>query len=318
MICNNLIAIFVRFSIVSILYTCLYAGSCKNKTAANHTDCIVNKDEQKAHRTSNGLTTDPKEDEIASERKADRPPIFTLKEITIQAGKEQSILLAVTGDTEGYAIKSFSVKQNSSYHTKKFGIKLFKNQTIPPTGLSIPLTTDSNLKTGAYRLRIKLGQTGKGSKTTEQCVECTIHVIEDEVKNEPQNGSYSDGPPVQVSNNETLLENTSKNHSTQTDTPPAPLSFTEKNIVIQTGNKEPIALQVNGNTEGYIIDSISIKRNINKNKQYIHKPIASSGSINIGTLSFLNSGVHVLKMNISRGEENSDKQSIKCTIDVKP
>lgn len=260
MICNNLITIFVRFSIVSILWTCLYAGSCKNKTAANHTDCIVNKHEQKAHRTSNGLTTNPKQDGATSESKVDTPPGFTLKDITIKAGTEQSILLGVTGDTEGYTIKSVSVRQNRSYYTDKFGVKSLKDQSIPPTGLSITLTTDPNLKTGAYRFRIKIGEIGKGSRTTEQWVECTIHVIEDNVKNEPQNGSCSGGPAVQLSNNETLLKNTSKNHSTQTDTPSTQLSFTQKNIVIQTGNKEPIVLQVNGNTEGHIIDSISIKK----------------------------------------------------------
>lgn len=220
MVCNNLIAIFIRFSIVSILYVCIYAGSCKNKMAANKAELIVEKHKQKTCKPSNGLETDPKktndlaidpkDDGVASESNVETPPIFTLKDITIKAGMEQSILLGVTGQTEGYSIKSVEIEQNGSYHTKKFGVESLKNQPIPATGLSITLTTDPKLKTGAYTFRMKIGKRGKGSKTTEQWVEYMIHVIEDKVKNELENGSCSGLPPVQVSNNERLPKNTSK------------------------------------------------------------------------------------------------------------
>lgn len=201
--------------------------------AANHTDCIVDKHEQKLYRTSNGLKIDPKEDGAASESKVETPPVFTLKDITIKAGTEQSILLGVTGQTEGYSIKSVAVEKNGSYHTKKFGIKLVKNQPISPTGLSITLTTNRNLKKGAYTFRMKIGKIGKGSKTTEQLIESMIHIIEDELKKEPQNGSCNDVPLVQALNNETLRENGSKNeqkYSPKKHTPAAQLNFTLENI----------------------------------------------------------------------------------------
>ncbi|MGI2257170.1 hypothetical protein ACRRVD_01140 [Candidatus Cardinium hertigii] len=171
-------------------------------------------------------------EDSAPTHQVNRPPTFTLKDITtIKAGTTSSMSLESTGHTEGYIIKSVSVKRNGSYYTNKFRVKSIENQPIPATGLSITLTTDPNLKTGAYTLRMKIGKTGKGSKPTEQWVEYMIHVSKDEVKNESEDSSCSDVPPVQVSNNERLPENTAKNkkkHSAKKHTPPTQLSFTPK------------------------------------------------------------------------------------------
>jgi len=317
MMYKNLIALFVRFSMVSILYACLYGGSCKNKMAANHTDFIVDKHEQKTQKTTHELKTDPKEDGGDLYSKVDTPPTFTLQDLTIKAGREQPILLGVTGQTEGYSIKSVSVERNGCYYTEKFGVKSLNKKPIPSTGLPIILAANTKLKTGSYVFRIKIGKIGKGSKTTEQSVECMIHVIEDKVKNEPQNGSCNGAPAVQVSNHEILQENSSKNKEKQSPKKHTPqLNFTPENIVTQTGSKAPIRLQVNGKTEGYIIDSIAIRKNIDKKRQYINQPIPSSGLMTLEDLSYLTPDKYGLEIKVSKRGKNSLPQFLECTIEV--
>lgn len=220
MVGNHLIEVSFRFSLVSLLYACFHAGSCKNQTASKKIDFIVENQEQKTHTTTNLVAIDQKDDIIASASNDERQKnhfikkgddyqygssknaseqmhqvdtllSFTLKDITIKAGTVQSILLEATGNTEGYSIKSVSIQNNGSNCTKKFGIgtATLKNKPIPPTGLPITLTTDPKLKAGSYAFKMKIGKTGKGSQATAQWVKCMIYIIEDEVKNETQNAS---------------------------------------------------------------------------------------------------------------------------------
>ncbi|WP_243516943.1 MULTISPECIES: hypothetical protein [unclassified Candidatus Cardinium] len=115
-------------------------------------------------------------------------PSFSLQDITMKAGTQESVMLEATGDTEGYGVKSISVSQDrvskAIYYTKKFGVEIFNNKPIPSSGLPIILNTDSTLQAGSYQLKIKIGQTGKGSQRTEQWVTSTIYIIQDQPKKE--------------------------------------------------------------------------------------------------------------------------------------
>lgn len=220
MVGNHLIEVSFCFSLVSLLYACFHAGSCKNQTASKKIDFTVENQEQKTNTTSNLVEIDQKGDIIAATsnhekgknhsikkefdyqnesskdtskqmHQVDTLLSFTLKDITIKAGTVQSIPLEATGNTEGYSIKSVSIQKNGSNCTKKFGIgtATLKNKPIPPTGLLITLTTDPKLKAGPYTFKMKIGKTGKGSQTTAQWVKCMISIIEDKAKNKTQNAS---------------------------------------------------------------------------------------------------------------------------------
>ena len=279
-ILNKLMGVYGHFSALLLL---IDAGSCKNE-AAKQTDLSLEKgkekQDQKAYTTANSpseaLEIDQKDaiitftsnnskrpknyaaqmtsnhqhessqDHSEQMDQADAQPSFTLQEITIKAGTKQSIRLEVAGSTEGYIIKSIAVtkKNITTPYAKQFGLDLLKGTPIPPSGLPVTLTTDAKLKAGLYELKIKVGKTGKGSRKTEHCVESTIHVIKDKVKNKKQNESYSENQTIQALNSEAIpqeaipqndglskaethIAENIQEHSTQKDTPPAEPSFTD-------------------------------------------------------------------------------------------
>ncbi|WP_243018736.1 MULTISPECIES: hypothetical protein [Candidatus Cardinium] len=133
-------------------------------------------------------TAKNKEADLTQGHTTPTQPSFSLQDITMQAGTQQPSLLQATGNTEGYSVKSISVSQNrlskAIYYTKKFGLEIFNNKPIPSSGLPIILTADSTLQAGSYQLKIKIGQTGKGSQRTEQWVTSTIYIIQDQPKKE--------------------------------------------------------------------------------------------------------------------------------------
>lgn len=310
---NRLMEWYDRFSVVSLLYTCFYAGSCKNEAASKNVNL-------KTYTTSNSPALDQKDDSAASKsngkrpskdavqmesnnrhknsknhsaqtNQVDTPPIFTLQDITIQPGTKQSTMLKVTDITEGYVIKSISVKevkQNGSYHTSKFGVDILKNKPIPPSGLPITLTSDPTLKAGPYELKIRIGKTGKGSRQTEQWVKCRIHIIEDESKNNCPSKYEAD-----------TAENI-QGYQEQNYTTPAEPSFTLKDVTIQAGTEQSTILEVAGITEGYSIHAISIKKNTNSYTKKLGldalkgTPRSSSG-LSLPGMDTLKPGVYVIK-----------------------
>ena len=236
-ILNQLIGLYRLFSVFLFLTD---ITSCKNEMASKQIDLIFEdqKQQQNALKThsisistaqqddgitsagnSKPLQADPKQPDQAPPKfeledttiKAGTTQSIRLEEITINAGTTQSIRLKANGNTEGYIIKSISISKNGTYCTGKFGItedyKKRLKQPIPPTGLPITLTTNPRQQDGYYELKLKIGKTGKGSRPTEQWVECTIQVINDKAKNEKQNESCSAKQTIAAYNSNTMVQN---------------------------------------------------------------------------------------------------------------
>lgn len=340
MVSNNLIGVYFRFSVVSLLYTCCYAGSCKNQAASKNIDLM--REKQKTFNLSNSTEIDPKDHVITSQGNSERPnddavqmesndrdknpknhlaqtnqvdtqPSFTLKDITTKAGTQQPIMLEVAGITEGYSIKSTSVTKNGTYYTKEFGVTKLNKKPIPPSSLPITLTTDPKLQAGSYELKIKIGKTGKSSQKTEQWVKCNIHVIKDEAKNHCLNKDKADtAKDIQA-------------HPEQNHTIPAEPSFTLKDITIQAGTQQSTMLEVAGITEGYSIKSISVSQNKSYHTSKFgvdilkNKPIPPSGlPVTLTPDPALEAGPYELKIKIGKTGKGSHQteQWVKCRIHV--
>jgi hypothetical protein len=174
-----------------------YAGSCKSsgsvisKVAPTlekkcHTTLNPEKINQEAHiiaeakegkANDSALTSTSKPSKCEKSAGSAGKAEFSLKDIAIQAGTIQSLMLEVGGTVEGYIIKSVSVTKNTTTnYTKHFGLNTLKGQLISSPGVNFTLVADQKLKPSVYTLKIKVGRTGVGSRATEQIVCCTITV----------------------------------------------------------------------------------------------------------------------------------------------
>ncbi|MEF2228935.1 MAG: hypothetical protein V3581_02765 [Candidatus Cardinium sp.] len=350
---NKLIVWYGRFFVLLLLAN---ASFCKNE-AANEVGHILNNCstanstkidplDQKDHAATSkaNQTADRHPDEnlkagAEPTHPVDVPPSFSSKNISIKAGTQQSTMLEVTGQAEEYVIKSISVKvvkpkqktanQNGRYCTDQFQVKQLEGTPIPSSGLCITVTANPALQAGAYLLNIKIGKRGKGSRKTEQSVQCIIDVIKDQAKDDKQNVSNNEIPQNDyASDNEHDCLNqdetdTLKEHLTQSYTIPAEPRFTLKDMTIQAGSTHPIMLEATGITDKYFIKSISVKFNNDLCTSEFgialpkKKPIQlSDWKAILTTAPTLKPGDYLLKINIGQIGKGSKKteQWVQCTI----
>ncbi|AXI23882.1 hypothetical protein CE557_035 [Cardinium endosymbiont of Sogatella furcifera] len=349
---NKLITWYGRFLILLLLAN---ASSCKNNTAKNQVKYILKNQAQNTYRTTHSTEidpldqadqattstanqmTDPHPDESLKAdaeptHPVDVPPSFSLKDISIKAGTQQSTMLEVTGQTEGYVIKSISVKaakpkknatkQNRDYYTKEFQVKQLEGTSIPSSGLCITVTADPALQARRYLLNIRIGKKGKGSRKTEQSVQCIIDVIKDEAKDDkknvsnneiPQNDYATDNEHDCLNQDET---DTLKEHLTQSYTIPAEPRFTLKDMTIQAGSTHPIMLKATGITDKYFIKSISVTLNNHSYTSEFGIALANKKPIQLSdwkailtTNPTLKPGNYALKINIGQIGKGSKKQN---------
>ncbi|ROT47253.1 hypothetical protein [Candidatus Cardinium hertigii] len=189
---NGLLGLHCYAAFILLLYTAIYAGSCKNAAASREIGTTFkNKKGDSQHPNdqkedqedvtnellSENHTYEILKDNLEKKHKPHVKPSFTLKDLTIESGTVQSMTLSVAGMAEDYIVKSVSITKNATTsYVKQFGLNNIKNQPVPSSGLTFTLIANQNLKPGAYLLTLTLGKVGVGSKATVQLVSCTITI----------------------------------------------------------------------------------------------------------------------------------------------
>ncbi|WP_419241161.1 hypothetical protein [Cardinium endosymbiont of Nabis limbatus] len=231
---------------------------------------------------------------------------------------------------------------------KKFNnIQAHQGKPIKPPGLTVEFTADTSLKAGDYQLKIRIGKTGTGSRKTEQWIESTIHVMHDEAKNQNQETEESKESTVHVINDKAKHENqnepsteetiqalnneeTYKNDYLSEDKPnivgPSSFTLTKNEITVNVEKPASIKLEATGNTEGYVIKSISVNKNgryltskFNNIKAYQDQPIPSSGlTMHFTADTSLKAGDYQLKIKVGKKGPGSRQTEAwkECTIHV--
>ncbi|TDG93362.1 hypothetical protein [Cardinium endosymbiont of Culicoides punctatus] len=147
--------------------------SCKSPAASSSTTSVQANGPEKVNSERGKSTSSSKASEEEYKEKPSKP-IFSLKDITIQTGNTEEMILEVQGPIEGYVVKSITI--NGKYDVHNFQLSALKNQSIPSTGLTFSINPVNTLRPGAYRLTIKVGKIGCGSRATEQYISCTITI----------------------------------------------------------------------------------------------------------------------------------------------